>query len=337
MPNIREVAKASGYSVATISRVINHPNSVSPDTREKVFKIMRDMEYTPNTHARGLALDKSNSIALILPDVLDMSYIKIARGIEEIAHQKGYFVFLCNSENNHERELENLDMLVKGRRVDGIILVNSLLSDDELYSLQKEKVPIVLAGRKRQIENTNAVYIDYARGSYNAAKHFISLGYRSLGFISNKSTAFEDEEKFSGFVQAINEHSISINENFIIEDEKSIRGGTRAAKKLLMGKSLPEALLVSCDPAALAVLKCLNENEIKVPEQIAIIGFDNVDISELVSPRLTTIAFPAHKLGLLSARLLFDDIDNRGYESQEIFLQTALNIRESCGHGRTKY
>ena len=105
----------------------------------------------------------------------------------------------------------------------------------------------------------------------------------------------------------------------------------------MLRKKLPDALFVSCDPAALSVMKHFEENGIRVPDDIAIIGFDNVEMTELVSPRLTTISFPAYKLGLLSARLLFDDIENKDYESQEIFLQTSLNIRESCGHGRTKY
>lgn len=337
MSNIRDVARAAGYSVATISRVLNHPGSVSPATLEKVYEVMREMDYTPNTYARGLALDKSNSIALVLPDVLDQSYIKIAKGIEEIAHKKGYFVFLCNSENNADKERNYLDMLIKGRRVDGIIMVNSLLKDDELYSLQKEKVPFVLAGRKRSLSNINAVYVDYSKGGYEAAKHLISLGYSRIGYISNKNIAFEDEEKFTGFKQALNEHSLKIYQEYIVDTEKSIRGGTLAAKKLLHEKNTPEAIFVSCDPAALAVLKYMDSHNKNVPEDIAIVGFDDVEMTELVSPRLSTISFPAYKLGLLSARLLFDDIDDQNYESQEIFLQTKLIIRESCGHGPTAY
>jgi len=337
MSNIRDVAKAAGYSVATISRVLNHPGSVSPATREKVYEIMREMNYTPNTHARGLALDKSNSIALLLPDVLDRSYIKIAKGIEEIAHKKGYFVFLCNSENNADKERNYLDMLIRGRRVDGIIMVNSLLEDRELYALQKENLPFVLAGRKRSLQNINAVYIDYLKGGYQAASHLISLGYDRIGYISNKSCAPEDEEKFSGFKQALKESSLKLHPEYIIEAEKSIRGGTLAAKKMLLETDSPEAIFVSCDPAALAVLKYLDSNNKHIPDDIAILGFDDVEMTELVSPRLSTISFPAYKLGLLSARLLFDDIDNQDYESQEIFLQTKLIIRESCGHGSTAY
>jgi DNA-binding LacI/PurR family transcriptional regulator len=216
-------------------------------------------------------------------------------------------------------------------------MVNSLLEDKELYALQKEKIPFVLAGRKRSLSNINAVYIDYSKGGYQAASHLISLGYRRIGYISNKSTALEDEEKFTGSKQALDEKSLKLFPEYIIEAEKSIRGGTLATKKMLHDKKTPEAIFVSCDPAALSVMKYLDSNNKCIPDDIAIVGFDDVEMTELVSPRLSTISFPAYNFGLLSARLLFDEIDDQDYESQEIFLQTKMIIRESCGHGSTAF
>ena len=337
MPNIREVAKAAGFSTATISRVINHPNSVSAETRERIYEVMRELNYTPNTHARGLALDKSNSIALLLPDFLNQSYLKIAKGIEEIAHKRGYFVFLCNSENNLNKESRYLDLLIKGRRVDGLILVNTILDDRQLRLLQKENIPLVITGRRRAVSNINSVCVDYVRGGYQAGKHLISLGYRSFGFISNRSVAAEDEKKFQGFKQALDESGIKIDGNNVIDVPKTISGGTLAAQRFFESENCPEAIFATSDPAAIAALKYFNDNNLKVPDDVAVIGFDDIEMTELASPRLTTVSVPSYKLGLLSARLLFDEIDDHGNESQEIFLQTKLNIRESCGHGPTSY
>ena len=232
MSNIRDVARRSGFSVATVSRVLNHPHTVSPATREKIYEVMRDMDYTPNTFARGLALDKSQAIAVVLPNVLDHSYVKLVKGVEEISQAHEYFVILCDSENNREKEKKTIDLLVKGRRVDGLILVNSLLSDEELEALQRENIPLVLAGRQRPLQGINTVCIDYSLGGYQAGQHLLRLGYRSLGMISQKSGDREDEEKYRGFLRALKEEGLTPDPIHLIEAEKTIRGGTLAAKKL---------------------------------------------------------------------------------------------------------
>lgn len=335
MGNIRAVAKKAGVSVATVSRVLNHPETVSESTKKNVLSVMEQLNYTPNSLARGLALNKTNTIALLIPNILNPKHMEIAKGVEDVAHKKGYNTLLCNTEGKKDKESEYISILVN-KKVDGIIFSNCLLSDVDINGLINQKVPLVIIGKKSKKTIVNAIYTDYFSGAYEAIKHLIEVGYKDIALISGPKWQDENIDKLKGYKKALEESNIEVNKKYIIEGDNDIDGGYLAAKKLMSMSQPPQAIFATNDLMAIAALDAARDLDKKVPEDVAVIGFDNISMSSLVAPKLTTVAQPMYKMGLLAARLLFDNIESNDndYVPQSIFLDTKLKIRESCGYGR---
>jgi len=328
------VAKEAGVSVATVSRVLNHPETVSENTKNHVMSIMKQLSYTPNSLARGLALNKSNTIALLIPNILNPKHMEIAKGVEDVAHQKKYNILLCNTEGKKDKEREYINILIN-RKVDGIIFSNCLLSDMEIQDLARENAPVVLIGKKTT-SNINMVYTDYFSGAYEATKHLLELGYKKIAHITGPKWQDENIDKQKGYEKALQDNNLPIDKKYIVEGDNDINGGYLAAKKLMCMSQRPEAIFAANDLMAIASLDAAKALGVKVPESIAVIGFDNISMSALVEPKLTTVSQPIYKMGLLAARLLFDNMEyeKQDYVPQSVFLHTKLKIRESCGYNR---
>lgn len=332
MANMKQIAKKCGVSVATVSRVINHPESVSAETLEKIVAIMNELNYSPNEQARSLTLNKTNTIALIIPNILNPLYTQIATGIENVAHQKGYSLLLCNTEQNVYKEKEYINMLIK-RKVDGLILSSSLLKGVDIERIKKQNIPLVIVGQNIDNVSTNMVIADLQLGTSQAINHLIEVGYRDIAFISGPSNHLESIEKYKGFEKAMMESGVEINRNYVVEADNEIEGGYFAAKKLLQLSRRPKAIFACNDLMAIGAMDAVKSEGFAIPKDIAIVGFDDIKMASLVEPKLTTVLHPVHKMGLIAARLLFDAIDTKeeGFY-QKILLETVLKVRKSCGH-----
>ncbi|HVI39342.1 MAG TPA: LacI family DNA-binding transcriptional regulator [Anaerovoracaceae bacterium] len=332
--NIKAVAKKAGVSVATISRVLNHPEAVAPDTREHILSIMESLNYTPNWFARGLKLNMTSVIALLIPDILDLGYMEIAKGVEDVAHQKKYNIMLCTTEEDRNKEKEYIENFI-ARKVDGIILVSSSLKKADLAQIRKQDVPVVLIGKNEDLAGENIVYTDYISATAEAVKHMIEIGHRKIGMIYGSRPKIENMDKLEGFKKTIREEGLILQQEHIVEEENSIEGGYLAASKLLNLKGRPEAIFVTSDIMAIGAMEKIKQTGLKIPQDIAIVGFDNLKISGFVEPKLTTVAKPMYRMGLVAARLLFDlmeDENEEDSEPQEILIQSKLKVRKSCGH-----
>lgn len=332
--NIKEVAKKAGVSVATVSRVLNHPESVAPDTKQRILDIIQELEYTPNWFARGLNFNKTDTIGLLIPNILNPSYMEIAKGVEDVSHQKGYNTLLCNGENAVEKERKYADVLVK-RRVDGIVLVSSLLENEDIENIRKQGIPVVLIGENREdVEDVPIVRIDCEGAAYKAVRHLIDIGYKDIAVIYGVTPEKENKRKIDGYRQALAEEGITERIEYIQEAPNTIEGGYIAAKRLIDLKYRPRAIFTSSDILAFGAIDAMKDHGIKVPEEVAFVGFDNIRMSNLIEPKLTTVEKPMHKMGVVGARLLFDIIDASEEEiaNREILLQSKLKIRKSCGH-----
>lgn len=332
--NIKEIAKQSGVSVATVSRVLNHPESVAPDTKERILNVIEESEYTPNWFARGLNFNKTNTIGLLIPNMLNPSHMEVAKGVEDVAHQKDYTVLLCNTENMIDKERRYVDSLVK-RRIDGIVLVSSLLESEDVGGIRKQGIPVVLIGEnKGDVKNVPIVRIDCEGAAYKAVRHLLDIGYRDIAIIYGITPERENQRKIAGYKQALAEEGIAEREEFLQKAVNSIEGGYIAAKKLIDLKIRPRAIFTSSDLLAFGAIDAMKDHGLRVPEDIAFVGFDNIRMSNLIDPKLTTVEKPLHKMGVVGARLLFDIIDSKEEEgnSREILLQSKLKIRKSCGH-----
>lgn len=332
MANMKQIAKKCGVSVATVSRVINHPESVSQETYHKIIAVMNELNYTPNEQARSLTLNRTNTIALLVPNILNPLYTQIAKGIEEIAHQKGYNLLLCNTELDVSKERNYINMLIK-RRIDGLIFSYSLLSGNDIDKISNQNIPLVMIGENVDGVTTNKIVADLELGVYQAITHLIEIGYKEIAFISGPKKLLESYEKFKGYERAMREFGLPINEQYIIEGDNEVEGGYLAAKKLLMVIPRTSAIFVSNDLMAIGAMDAIKSEGYNIPSDFSIVGFDDIKMASLVEPKLTTVSHPVHKMGLIAARLLFDAIDNKEEGVyQKVLLEPILKVRKSCGH-----
>lgn len=334
--NIKEIAKKAGVSVATVSRVLNHPENVAPNTKKRILQVIEDSGYTPNWFARGLNFNRTSTIGLLIPDILNPGYMEIAKGVEDVAHQKEYTTLLCNCENALDKERKYIDTLLK-RKVDGIVLVSSLLQYEDVQNIKNQKIPMVFIGENNDLDSeTSVVRIDYESAAYKAVKHLIENGYQEIAMIYSRNPQQENAAKLVGYRKALAEEHITVPSQYVSEVGSSLEEGYIAVKKLLDSAKPPQAFFTSSDILAMGAIEAMKDYEIQIPEQVAIIGFDNIQMSNLIEPKLTTVDKPKHKMGVVGARLLFDMIDNKEEEvsvtPHEILLQSKLKIRKSCGH-----
>lgn len=332
--NIRHIAQKAGVSVATVSRVLNHPESVAPATKAKIERIIAETEYTPNWFARGLNFNKTATIGLVIPHILNSENMEIIKGAEDVAHQKDYTSLLCNVENDVNKEKKYIDNLIK-RRVDGILLISSLLSEKDVKSIMEQGIPVVHVGEVLWDKSVPVVSIDSKEGAYNATKHLLESGASKIGILYGVNPAVENSRKIKGYEKALKEEKIPVREEYKIQVEDTIEGGYLGAKKFMDLMDPPEAIFASSDLLAFGVMDAMKDSKIKIPEQVALVGFGNIRMSNLVEPKLTTIEKPLHKMGVVGARLLFDLIESKNEipdEVKNIQLQSKLKIRKSCGH-----
>lgn len=332
--NIRHIAKKAGVSVATVSRVLNHPENVAPKTKEKIQNIMAEEGYTPNWFARGLNFNKTGTIGLMIPQMLNPVHMETAKGVEDVAHQKGYTTFMCNVEDDTDKERRYLEQLIQ-RRVDGIILICSCLEKEDLLPAREKGIPIVLVGGSKSDLDLSMVSINHDAGAKKATNHLLQIGYKSIAMLRGSALGVKNEEKAEGYKEALKKAGLPLIDDYMMEVENTIEGGYLGAKKFCEMKSIPEAIFCTSDMLAFGAMDAIKDQGLKIPDDIAVVGYDNVRMSNLVEPKLTTVEIPLHKMGVYGARLLFDLVEGDNEQNKEpktILLQTKMKVRKSCGH-----
>ena len=332
--NIKEIAREAGVSVATVSRVLNHPENVAPKTKERILNIIDEMGYKPNWFARGLNFNKTNTIGLFIPNILNPAFVEIAEGVELIVNQKGYTTLLCITKGEAEKERRYIQTLID-RHIDGVILVSSLLEDEDIKMIKNQGIAVVLVGENKGNSNEPIVRIDCREASYNAVRHLLNCGHTEIAMIYGKTPEMENKKKIEGYELALKEAGILIKSDYLVCEENTIEGGYVAARKLLRLSKRPRAIFTTSDLLAFGVIDAARDSEMTVPDDVAVMGFDNIRMSNLMVPKLSTVAKPLYRMGLLGARLLLDVIESYGDEKlamREIILQSKLKIRKSCGH-----
>ena len=340
--NIKQIAKAAGVSVATVSRVLNHPESVAPKTREKIQKIIDEEEYTPNWFAQGLNFKKTRTIGLVLPQNINSANMEVANAVEEVARQKGYITLICNIEKDPRREKEYIDQLMT-RKVDGLILLYSTLNEEYASWIEEENVPAVLIGETRARDNWDSVFVDCRAGAAEMTAHLIECGHRRIAMLCGKDPEPEAKAMLQGYKNVLKASGIKVDETLIYQVNNNIEGGYIGMKKMI-GRlpKKPDAVFASSDEIAFGALDALKEMKLRVPEDIAVAGFGNDRMSSLMEPKVTTVELPYRKMGIYGARMLFDQIEEKEAKKEpkaekrrrarKIQLQTKMRVRKSCGH-----
>ena len=323
------MAKAAGVSVATISRVLNHPEQVQPETKTHVLAVMESLNYRPNWFARGLNLGKTGTIALVVPNIESRRYREILAGVETVALKKQHIVMLCNTHADPESEAEYLKMVV-GRQVDGLILASPLLEPCKLNALLGSDLPWVHIAPAETGLCRNLCYINYEEGAYQMTTHLIKMGQKEITLLLDEAPLAEMRQITAGYRRALSEHLPMAREN-ILTCTDDPRGGYFTAQKLLQNGTLPKAI---------GVLKVLLDEAIPIPERMALACLSDSATCSILEPPLTALEAPCKRLGMVAARMLFDNIEDSGeddYGPQEVILQPKLKIRRSCGNKKPIY
>ena len=328
--SIAEVARICGVSKATVSRVINNiPQGVGPETREKVMKTIRELNYRPNALARSVATSKSGTIGLIIPDVGNFFYPKVIRGVTDYMDSCGYNVIVANSDYDPEREAQQLLRLVD-RRVDGILLCSGVSNKDFLCDFRKHNIPLALLGRNFDNSCSDAsITGDNVRGAYKSAAHLIRNGSRRVVYVEGNPHVAGSKQRLQGYKQAHVEFGIPVREEFIISGEYSIAFGEETAEKLLESGMEFDAIMTGSDLIAIGIVSRLMKRGLRVPEDIEVIGFDNIELTTVVSPMLSTISKPHYEMAQHISEQLIRIIQGETIPLPHTVVEPELVLRET--------
>ncbi|MGQ0815259.1 MAG: LacI family DNA-binding transcriptional regulator [Gemmatimonadota bacterium] len=327
---IRDVARAAGVSVATVSRVLNDSGPVKHETRLRIQEAAQRLHFSPNTTARSLSTRQTHTIGVLLPDLYGEFFSEIIRGIDQTIQSKGFHA-LISSSHNDASEVEAALRAMRGR-VDGLILMASGLEAATLARILPERTATVLINANYDGARYDTLDIDNFNGARDMTLHLLQLGHREIRMIRGAAGHRDASEREAGFRAALDQHGVVMHDHWIVPGEFTEASGFRATQQLLSGPIRPTAIFAANDSMAVGALSALREAGLWVPEDVAVVGFDDISIAEYVSPPLTTVRVSTATLGAGAADRLFDAINahNRHERKREV-LPTELAIRSSCG------
>lgn len=325
---IRDVAERAEVSVTTVSHVINKTRFVSEDLIQRVNEAIVALNYQPSRLARSLRTKTSGTIGVVIPDNTNPFFAEVVRGIEDHCYQQGYSVFLCNSDGDSEKEY-NYIKLLREKGVDGMVLVSTGNKSDSLELLDQGQIPKVIIDRELESIDSDSVLVDNLDGGYKATRHLLELGHLRIGCITGSSQITPSAERLEGYAKALKEQGIAIESSLIVTGDFKSQSGGECFVNLMMQPDPPTAVFVCNDLMAFGALSAARQLNVRVPDQLSIVGFDDVAMASMMIPSLTTIAQPKRELGETGATLLLKRIKERDSEQSTIVLQPMLVERES--------
>lgn len=328
---IKDVAQTSGVSYATVSRVLSGYAFVKETTRQRVMAAVESSGYVANLHARSLVGGRSQIIGLLVPN-LDNNYVgTIMQGIDKALAQANYDLMLYTSHRHPSKESFYVNAITSGL-TDGLLLIAPLVPSTYLEELRDQDFPYVLIDQADITENSSVVEATNWQGAYDATKYLIQLGHTRIAFIRGASVVRSAEDRLQGYKAALADHGISILEELIIEGDFQQQTGYESATKLLQNlESLPTAIFASNDLSAFGAMEAVRKYGLRIPEDISIMGFDDIPQAASVHPRLTTVRQPLEDMGQVAVRMLLERINDPSNLPQRVTLATQLVIRDSCG------
>lgn len=327
---IKDIARELKISVATVSRALRDTHDVSRETREKVLKKVKELSYRPNFNATGLVTHKSHNIAIILPTITNYYFSTVIMGIQEIAHRNNYNIILYITEESAVREIEIARDLPLSS-IDGVLICVTAESHkfDHLKEIMDKGIPVVFFDRVAEIKNTSKVTQNDSGGAFMAVEHLIKNGYRKIAHIAGPATLSFTKERLKGYLAALKEYKLPVNNSYIIHSEFTQQSGTADTKKLWSSTVKPDAIFAVNDRKAVGAILALKEMGIEVGKKVGVVGFTNDPVSAIITPSLTTVEEPALEVGKKSCELLLKHISKKNFIPEEIMLNGKLIIRQS--------
>jgi LacI family transcriptional regulator len=327
---IKDVAQLANVSIATVSRTLSGKDKVSPLLAERVSAAMKELQYQPNDVARALKIKESRSIGLMIPDIENPFFPALVRGVQDAAKIHNYAVILCNTDGRLEEERNYIHFLYS-KRVDGIVFTDSVYNKQSISLLDSLGIPVVLLDRRVTGIHASTVTSDNRLGAFLATEHLIELGKKRIAFISGPLKLSSGADRASGYQDALVRYNISYNKNLAFIGAFTYESSYKAVEDLLFSREKFDAVFASNDLMAIGVIECLAKYGIRVPEDVAVVGFDDIRMAAWYKPLLTTIRQPVYDMGQYAVKLLVEHITGVRETYYEKIFKPELIIRQSSG------
>ncbi|MDO9546105.1 MAG: LacI family DNA-binding transcriptional regulator [Pelolinea sp.] len=325
---IKEVAQQAGVSISTVSHVVNGTRFVSDDLKARVLSSMKDLDYQPNRIARSLRRKQTNSLGLIISDITNPFFAEIAWSIENISFLEKYSLFLCNTNSKYEKEVFYINQLSEWQ-VDGIILISPKIDTSYLKILEERNIPVVLVDNESPEGNYDVVKIDNYLGGKMAADHLIALGHKRIACISGPFMHNITYERVEGYKDSLREHGLIVDEKMILTGNFDVASGLQCANNFFEMDERPTAIFACNDQMAVGVIQSAAAHNLKVPDDISLVGFDDINLSRYTVPPLTTISQPLHEIGEQALNCMIEKIKDPNKSPKTITLNLRLAERQS--------
>lgn len=331
---LKELAARANVHPSTVSRVANNDPGlrIAATTRTRIEALLRETEYRPNGVARGLKLRQTLVLAVVIPDITNPFFAALFRGVEDGATPRGYQVLLCNTDGIPERQRAHLQSLA-ARRVDGVILASTFLKDPAVRWLRHQRTPYVLVNRFSEEAADPFVGSDDVMGATLATQHLISLGHVRIGHLAGQPTVSTGVLRRQGYLAALAEAGISADPDLIVESGFVEAGGAQAMDRLLSLNHPPTAIFAVTDMTAIGAYSAARKRGLRIPQDLAIIGYNDIPLAGRLIPGLTTIHVPIHELGSVAARLLLEQIETGTLTPRRVVFAPQLVVRGSSCAG----
>lgn len=325
---IKDIARMSGVSISTVSRVINNSKPVNNEIREKVEKVIKETNFRPNALARSLINKSTNLIGVIIPQINSIS-AELINGIEQVANQNGYNIILSNSRLDIDQELKALDIF-KEKQVDGIILSSVDITELHAQLINENKIPLVVVGQKTTEFKIPWVDVDNHTPITEMVRYLIRCGHKKIGMIHgplrDQSAGYS---RYKAFLDEMERHQLSVDPSFLVESNFSTKEGYYAMETLLRDSNIPTAILCASDTIAIGAKNCAEDRGYLVPDDLSIVGFDDIELATIVRPQLTTVQVSTQNMGSKSMEILTQAINKGDLDKLEHYVDYRLIIRDS--------
>ena len=328
--SIKDVAKEAGVSIATVSRVLNDIDVVNEETKKKVQEAIKKLGYRPNIVARSLKTQRTRTIGIIVPDISSQVYPEIVRGAEDVANIYKYNVMLCNSDCDGEKEKEYLKVL-KEKMVDGVLYMSSSLEQDTLDLINELDIKTVLVVTSNKDNALPSVCIDNVSGAYEATKYLLDKGRKNIAFIGiSKNDKNAWGMRFEGYEKALTEAGLEVKEELCFFQNLKIKSGKKGVSELLARGCKFDGIVCASDEIAMGAINTLRENNISVPKDVSVIGFNGIEMAKNFYPTITTIEQPMYDMGSVAMRMLIKLLNKQELDNPYFELPYTFVDGESC-------
>jgi len=331
--NIKEVAARAKVSTATISRTINQSALVTPKTAEKVWRAIRELDFYPNTQARALVSGKSRIFGLIISDISNPFFPELVKSFEDSAIRHDYEVIVANTDYKSERMAVCVRRMIE-RQVDGVAIMTSEMDRRLTEELSSRKLPIVFLDLDKVKPLRSSITVDYAKGLQEAVHHLVSLGHRRFGFISGPLSLKSAKVRRTAVLTSLRSCGISDRQQIVIEANHRIDGGEDAMRRILASAHPPTAILASNDLSAIGALRAMHQAGVRVPQDMSLVGFDDIQFAQFTQPALTTVRMSSEEIGRKAFDALYASTEGNSTSGQEIRISTSLVVRESTDRAK---